>query len=202
MLDLLLGLSLKCPAAAGVKDLTSGACGDIESCWPLRQATWPFLPLSSASFPWSRTPWMLPALPPQAWSKKWSGPNKRGQGSSTGRFMSLCSSPSLLAERISSKLQFISSWWMMNLYWLAVLFFLLPHHGIDTAAEQRLKCEIAGKRPCLLLYCLYIKPSLNFLLWHQKEIPALVSTWNYLQDKQAVRASAQFRVLKMYKFTI
>lgn len=33
----------------------------IENYWPLRQATWPCLPLGSWRFPWSRTQWVYPS---------------------------------------------------------------------------------------------------------------------------------------------
>lgn len=140
--------------------------------------------------------------PPHAWSKKRSGPNKRGQGSSGGRFMSLCSSNSLLAGRLSSKLWLICSWWMMNLYSLAMMFLKL---AIDIVAKKRLNSKMWRKWSCQQLYMLNIE--LTLLQQTEFSLVALKRgylhlTGNNFQDKQPARASAQFRVLKMQRFMI
>lgn len=67
----------------------------IENYWPLWQATWPCLPLGSWHVSLVQDSTAV-AYPSTAWSQRWSEPNKRGQHSSAGRFMSLRSSNSFL----------------------------------------------------------------------------------------------------------
>lgn len=62
-----------------------------------------------------------PSAPPAQFKTR-SGLNKRGQGSSAGRFMSLWSSNSLLAHRLNWKLWIVRCWWMMNLSRPVMLF--------------------------------------------------------------------------------
>lgn len=53
-----LAASLKCPAHSWGQGFDLRAREVIVSRWPLRQATWPCLPLGSGTFPWSRTLWL------------------------------------------------------------------------------------------------------------------------------------------------
>lgn len=135
----------------------------IENYWPLRQATWPCLPLGSWRFPWCRTQWEQPILPLHAWSQKWSGPNKRGQGSSAGRFMSLRSSNSLLETSFKATVRILP----MNdefAHSCLVVFVLCSAAGSD--AKKRLNCKNVRRiKLSGALYALHWV-ILYFLSWH------------------------------------